>query len=258
MNGRPRNSRWIVRRRPKPDARLRLYCLAFAGAGASAFHAWHTLVPDWIEVAAIQLPGREGRIRETPYLSIPQLVPALADELLDGTFAPFAIFGHSVGTLIAFEVCRFLRSRALGQPVELFVSAHAAPQIPYPGPYIHQLPDADFVEELRRYHGTPEAVFQSAELLAMVLPPLRADFTMLETYRYERQEPFSFPITAFAGREDNEAPAALIEPWTAQTSADFELLTLPGDHFFLHSARDRLLRALVTRLEQRGDSPARQ
>jgi medium-chain acyl-[acyl-carrier-protein] hydrolase len=256
MNERPRSSPWILRTRRNPNARLRLICFAFAGAGASAFRAWHALVPDWIEVGAVQLPGRESRIREAPYRSIPELVPALAAELLDDAPAPFAMFGHSMGALIAFEVCRFLRSRAQG-PMELFVSAHAAPQIPFPGPYIHQLPDAHFVQELRRYRGTPEAVLQSSELLAMVLPSLRADFTMMETYRYERQEPFSFPITAFAGHEDVEAPAVLIEPWREQTTADFELVTLPGDHFFLHTARDQLLHAIIARLEGRSGRPAR-
>ncbi len=250
MIGRPRNSPWIVRRRVNSDARLRLYCFAFAGAGASAFRAWHALVPDWIELGAVQLPGREARVREAPYHSIAELVPALAVELLDEAQVPFAMFGHSVGSLIAFEVCRFLRRRALAQPVELFVSAHAAPQIPYPGPFIHELADADFVNELRRYRGTPEAVFQSQELLEMVLPSLRADFTMLETYRYDPEERFSFPITAFAGGDDREAPAPLVEYWCEQTSAAFEMLTLPGDHFFLHTARERLVSEIVTRLEQ--------
>ena len=256
MNATTWNSRWIVRRGPNSDARLRLFCFSFAGAGASAFRAWHSLLPDWVEVAAIQLPGRENRISEVPYASIDGLMPPLVDEMFKHAPGAFAVFGHSVGALIAFEVCRFIRSEGRPQPVGLLVSAHAAPQIPYPGPFIHELPDADFVRELRRYQGTPEAVFQSAELLAMVLPSLRADFSMLETYEYDPQPPFDFPIWAFAGEEDLEAPAVLLEPWAEQTSAEFDLLTLPGDHFFLHTARERLLDAVRACLGRFASRPA--
>jgi medium-chain acyl-[acyl-carrier-protein] hydrolase len=242
-------SQWAVRAHPRHHAAVRLLCFPYAGAGASLFLGWSNLLPAWIDVWAVQLPGRENRVREAPYVSVPELVPVLGQSLLDCTDMPFAFFGHSLGALLAFEVCRFFRNEVGREPVQLLVSGHAGPQLPYLAPHIHGLADAELVQELRRYQATPEAVLQNPELLAMVLPVMRADFALLETYSYDARPPFSFPITAFAGLQDPEVGPPMVEAWQQQTVGTFRLVTLPGGHFFLQTAREALLRIVAADLE---------
>jgi medium-chain acyl-[acyl-carrier-protein] hydrolase len=154
---------------------------------------------------------------------------------------PFAFFGHSMGALISFELARQLRRQHAPGPIALFVSAHRAPQRPAPNPPVHSLPQDEFVEELRRLNGTPEAVFQDAELMQLLLPTLRADFAVCETYTYMPEEPLECPILAFGGLQDHEVSRDDLAAWRAQTHRTFKLRMVPGDHFFLHSARASLV-----------------
>jgi medium-chain acyl-[acyl-carrier-protein] hydrolase len=157
---------------------------------------------------------------------------------------PFALFGHSLGALVSFELARQLRKLGLPDLVHLFVSGHRAPQIPRPGPLTHQWPDAEFVAELRRLNGTPEEVLQHAELMALLLPVLRADFAIIETYSGSDEEALDCPISAFGGLQDSEASYDEVAAWREQTRGLFKVRMLPGDHFFLHSARAQILRAI--------------
>jgi medium-chain acyl-[acyl-carrier-protein] hydrolase len=231
---------------------VRLFCFPYAGGGASAFRAWPTHLGVGIEVCAVQLPGRETRIREAPFDRLSALTPVLAEGLLPHLRPPFAFFGHSMGALIAFEVARWLRANGAPQPGALLVAGHAAPHLESPRPKLHRLPDAEFISELRRYRGTPEVVLQSRELLDIFLPTLRADFALFETYRHEQGAPLSYTISAFGGRFDGEVGVYELEAWREHTSAAFRVRYFPGDHFFVHTAQAELLRAVSEELAPLG------
>ncbi len=239
--------RWIPFRQPDPKAQLRLFCLPYAGAGALIFRKWSDTLPRDIEVCPIQLPGRGTRLTEPPFTKLSCLIEALAqalDPLLD---KPFAFFGHSLGALIAFELARQIRRQHGVHPVHLFVSAGRAPQIPHRAPPIHTLPDKEFLAELRRLNGTPRELLDHEELMEVMLPILRADFALYETYLYSTEPPLSCPISAFGGLQDRRVSASDLEAWRSQTSASFSLRMFPGDHFFLKESL--LLQALPQELQ---------
>jgi medium-chain acyl-[acyl-carrier-protein] hydrolase len=236
---------WIINPKPNPQARFRLFCFPYAGGGASVFRAWPDYLPPELEVCAIQLPGRENRLQERPLSQFPKVVCTLAEVLLPYLKGPFAFFGHSMGAFISFELARHLRKEHKLSPFHLFVSGQRAPQKPDPYPPLHQLPDQEFIEGLHnRYNSIPQAVLKSAELMQILLPILRADLTVNETYAYQYDNPLDCPITAFGGQEDPETRHDDLLAWRDQTSDAFTLRMLPGGHFFLENARTLLLQAL--------------
>jgi medium-chain acyl-[acyl-carrier-protein] hydrolase len=196
-------------------------------------------------VCRIQLPGRENRLAETPFYHLAPLVQTLAEILEPQLHLPFAIFGHSMGALICFELARQLRRQYGIGPVHLFVAGHRAPHLPDPHPPIHQLPDDALAEELIRLKGAFGEIFQHSELRQLVLPLMRADLSVCETYAYVDESPLGCPISVFSGREDSRVTEAEVAAWQTQTTASFRLRMVPGDHFFLHTAEIFLLQALA-------------
>lgn len=238
------SSPWIIRSQPNPQARLRLFCLPFAGGGASLFRTWWTELPTDVEICSVQLPGRENRLQEPSFTRLAPLLEHVAHVLQPYLHTPFALFGHSVGALISFELAHYLRAHDLPTPAHLFVSAHRAPHLPRPAAPIHRLPDSAFVEEVRRFNGTSEAVLHNAELMRLALPTLRADLAIAETYAYATKEPLDCPISAFGGRQDPTVRQHDIASWRTQTHRPFVLRMFPGNHFFLQESRTPLLRAI--------------
>lgn len=232
--------RWIIRYRQNAQARLRLFCFAYAGGGASVFRSWPDALPPEVEVCAIQLPGRENRIGEPAYTRIGPLVEALADALYPYLDRPFAFFGHSMGALVSFELARQLRRTHDRHPVSLYLAAYRAPQLPNPNIRIYHLP-AEVFKVVLRAEGIPEIILQNEELMQAMLPTLRADFELCDTYEYRDELPLECPLSIFGGLEDVRISAADLEAWPVHTSATCSLSMLPGSHFFLHSAQDILL-----------------
>src|SRR4051812_36705935 len=182
---------WIAYRTPDPQARLRLFCFPYAGGSASIYRAWGSQLPSEIEVCPIQLPGRETHLMRKPFQQLRPLVDALALAIFPYLNKPFAIFGHSMGALIGFELVRHVRRLYGLEPCHLFVSGHRAPQLPDPHQPIYFLPDEELKNELQRIGGTPEDVLLNTELLQVMFPLLRADFEVSETYRYLPEQPLS-------------------------------------------------------------------
>ncbi len=240
----PPAERWLAYREPNPRARLRLFCFPYAGGGASVYRGWAASLPGDVEVCPVQLPGRESRLRETPFTHWQPLVEALAEVLPPYFEMPFAFFGHSMGALLSFELARLLRRRGGALPVHLFVSGRRAPQLPAREEPIHELPEAQFIEKLRELNGTPEEVLQHGELMRLLLPILRADFGVNETHQFHDEEPFDFGISAFGGLGDEDVNREDLELWKTHTRGRFRLRMLPGDHFFLHGARDLIAEAM--------------
>jgi medium-chain acyl-[acyl-carrier-protein] hydrolase len=237
-----------VSRKPNPQARVRLFCFPYAGGAASLFRDWPEGLPTEVEVCPVQLPGRGARLMEPPFSHLSPLIDALADGLRPLLDKPFALFGHSLGSLVSFELARRLRTNYRMRPVRLFVSAAPAPHIPYRGLPIHNLPKNDFSAELRRLNGTPAELLNHEELMDIVLPALRADFALYENYRYSSEPPLNCPISTYGGLSDQKVKHCDLERWRDQTSVSFSIRMFPGDHFFLKTNEPLLLRALSQEL----------
>ncbi len=246
-------NRWFSGVPRGADAKVRLVCLPYAGGSASAFRGWSDELPEWITCLPAQLPGRETRLGEDPAVDVADLACAIARTAVGGQYA---IFGHSMGARLAFEVVRQLRRDRSSLPIALLVGGCRPPHMDTPLQRISKLPDDEFCERLQAMGGTPPGVLEHPELRSLLLPVLRSDFAMVEGYRYRPAEPLGVPIVAFAGRDDPEADPCDMTGWSAHSTASTRLHTLPGDHFFLHSERSRLLRLIETELAALLDDPA--
>ncbi|HET8662412.1 MAG TPA: beta-ketoacyl synthase N-terminal-like domain-containing protein [Micromonosporaceae bacterium] len=235
---------WLVRGRPDAGARMRLFCLPYAGGNASTFRAWADELPAEVEVCPIQLPGREQRHKEPPFTQMSALVTTLAQVLSPYLDLPFALFGHSMGALASFELARQLRREGLAGPAHLYVSAMRAPQLPDLEPPLHRLPEPRLVAKLREINGTPEEMLADPETLGLYLPAVRADLALVETLVHQTEPPLSCPLTVFGGAQDDKVPEEALAAWRSQTEGSFTLQLLPGDHFFIQQRRTELLAAL--------------
>jgi medium-chain acyl-[acyl-carrier-protein] hydrolase len=238
--------KWFVRLKGSADGATRLFCFPFAGVGPSAFRGWGSALGDEIEVFVAQLPGRESRFREEPLDSICTLVRRLEPAVIPLIDRPYALFGHSLGGLIAFELARSLAVRGGAQPRALFVSASRAPQLPYPHAPLRHLGDKEFLQAVNaRYAGSvPRLVMDDPELRRVFVPALRADIAALETYVHQRSVPLSCDISAFGGTADETIEPRTLAAWRDLTTGAFQLRMVAGTHLFLQSARDLLSSAV--------------
>jgi len=241
---------WLMFYKKNANAAFRLFCFAHAGGTAAAFRKWHEQLPPEIEVCGIQLPGRASRISEAPFTRISQLVPELAAVLSTVSDKPFAFFGHSLGALLSFEMARWLRRNRQVMPRHLFLSAYTAPQIPDTDPPWHLMNDEDFMAKMAELNGTPQEVLDDKDMVALLLPMLRADCELCETYVYSVEEQLSCPITTFAGVDDDEAEDEEVAAWNIHTSGGFKHHLMEGDHFFIQSNERKLLEILSRELSK--------
>ena len=244
------SSRWVVSLGSGASVHLRLFCFPYAGGGASTYRKWPGAALRQIHLCAVQLPGRENRLGDPPFTQVSQLVNVLREELQPYFGLPFAFFGHSMGALIAFELARKLRRSRGPMPVRLFLSGRRAPHLPPPRPPIHHLPDAEFRQEVRLLQGTPEEVLSNEELMQIVLPVLRADFAVCETYVYSAEEPLDVPLSVFGSNNDPEVNRSELEAWRSQTTRAMSLRIFDGNHFFLHPMRSALTDAIAHDISQ--------
>ncbi|WP_016951928.1 thioesterase II family protein [Anabaena sp. PCC 7108] len=240
---------WVTCPQPNPQAKLRLFCLPHAGGSATVFRTWPDNLPSTIEVCPLELPGRGRQMNLSPYTKMQPLVREIAQNITPYLDKPFAIFGHSMGGLISFELSRLLRSDYHVTPLHLFIAARNAPQVTPTKPPIYNLPDAEFWQEILNYNGTPNEVMQNQDIIQIFLPILRADFTVLNTYAYQNQLAFDFPISVFGGLQDPEFTDYELEAWQEQTNTTFDLQMLEGNHFFIRSHEKILLRIISQKLE---------
>ena len=234
-------SSWIVRPRPNPSATLRLFCVPYAGAGVAAFAAWADLLGPTIDLAIVRLPGRESRIREPFCPSAIEAAALAAGEMAAFTDLPCALFGHSMGAVVAFEIAR--RARQIDVPlVMLGVSGWRGPSLPESLPRLAHLPVDEFARAIHeRFGGVPQAVFDDRELLSLLIPTLRADVGLVEQYRYRSDRLLSCPIVSYGGESDAHATESDLRAWGRETSGAHHVRMFPGGHFFVQSARDQVL-----------------
>nr|WP_298096142.1 alpha/beta fold hydrolase [uncultured Shinella sp.] len=241
--------KWVSYVTRRDNARLRLFCLPFAGGGAEFYRDWAALLPGDIEVWPVQLPGRSMRMMEPPIDTMTTLVDSLGEALAPYLpEMPFAFFGHSMGALISYELTHYLRRNGLAMPAGLLLSGRSAPSHPI-GRLKHLLPDQDLVEELKRFDGTPREVLDSPELLALILPILRNDLKLLETYVFDdRRAPLDIPLHVTGGDADGLVPVDSLGGWTDLSTSPANIEIWSGGHFYLAKLRSAYLEALCATL----------
>jgi surfactin synthase thioesterase subunit len=245
---------WLpLRGRPTPDA-VSLVCLPYAGGSAAVFREWSAELPPSIEPLAVEFPGRGARIGERPFRRVRDLAAAAAEALFSQWRRPYAMFGHSLGALVAFEMLRILE-RAGTPPTHLFVSACRAPHLSPTADPIHRLERSALRERLRAWGGIPEPALDP-DVFAIFEPGLRADLEAAETYQCTSVEDRQVPIAGFAGLDDPLAPLHAVAQWSQHTAAEFTMRALPGNHFFLRESRTLLLDTIVSALAPE-DAPQR-
>jgi medium-chain acyl-[acyl-carrier-protein] hydrolase len=224
---------------------LRLFCFPPGGAGASVYRKWVPLVGPEVEVCPIEFPGRLARRDEGVVSSLSELVERAAIALRDEISGPFAFFGYSMGSLVAFELARLLRREHGVEPEWLFVAAHAAPQLPRRAPETSGASDHELLQFFQRTYGPlPAQVAAHPELLAVISEILRADVRLLERYAYAAEPPLDCPIHAFGGLDDESTLRVELEGWQAQTAAHFNLRMFAGGHFFWENSLAKVVQVV--------------
>jgi medium-chain acyl-[acyl-carrier-protein] hydrolase len=241
---------WLVCLKPNPRATLRLFCFPYAGGGLPAFKGWAKALPISVEIWVVVLPGRGAFIRQPPFRSMGQLVGSLKGAFSNHHQTPFSFLGHSLGALVSFEVVRALRKENKPLPACLFVSGCGPPQLPDLSEPLHDLPDDEFLEAIRRLNGTPPEVLENQELIRLFLPAIRADFEVAETYVYQEEPPLDCPISAFGGLQDPLVTREGLLAWRYQSTGRFSLQMFPGDHFFIHNNGSGFLGYFSAKLDQ--------
>jgi medium-chain acyl-[acyl-carrier-protein] hydrolase len=240
---------WFVCPLIKPNADTRLFLFPYAGSGPTAFSKWPAELPGATETWVAHYPGRGSRHNEAPIKELATLTEEICLAIQPLLDKPFALFGHSLGALIAFELTRCLRQNAFPLPDALFVSACGAPHLPDPHPPIHALPDTEFLRALQELNGIPAEVAKLPELMELLLPTLHADFEVAESYQYiSNAYELTCPIVAFGGNDDPRVSRERLEGWASLTDGCFKSQYFPGDHFFINTIRESVIASIVTEL----------
>lgn len=242
-----RNS-WFHVPHPVNSPSVRLFCFAYAGGSAAVFRDWYKSLPSNIEVCSIQLPGRGVRFREKAITCNAELINSLVSAIEPYLDVPFAFFGHSMGAQVAFELTRALRRHNKPQPHHLFVSGRKAPHLPMLRRPIHALPEAEFLNEIRRLNGTPSEAWEHPELISLMSPILRADVKLVETWNFVAEAPLEIQVTALGGYGDEGVPRTQLEAWQQHCARKIDVQMFTGDHFFINGAQSEVLNLLSAKL----------
>jgi medium-chain acyl-[acyl-carrier-protein] hydrolase len=249
VNTRLRHSSvWLARPELRPEPRDLLFCFPYAGGGTEIFRGWGTRLKPSIEPVLIQLPGRGARLREPCIKDMEALAKELAGALYPALDRPFAFFGHSMGALIAFAVTRRLERRGI-LPKRLFLSCCPAPQLMRERPNAASMSDSELITYLHALGGTPLEVFDHPELLDIVLPTVRADLEMIDSYELEPGPSLRCPLSLCYGLDDASTPPEIIEPWSVHTAGGSTLRGFAGTHYFINTPPPSLFDWIVTDLE---------
>lgn len=246
---RKNTSEWLAHHKLSPQAKMRLFCFPYAGGGAVIYRNWSDMLPQDIEVCPVQLPGRGKRLMEPAYTRLMPLVEDLVPALFPYFDRPFAFFGHSMGAMISYELSRVLNREYKIGPDYLFISGRRAPHLPPVEWETYRLPEAEFIENLRNLEGTPAEILENEELMQLMLPLLRADFEVVQSYNHILGPPLDCPLSVYGGLGDSRVRKEHLEAWRKHTTSSFRLRMFPGNHFFLRTSQHQLIRSLLTDLQ---------
>ncbi|MFD8725108.1 thioesterase II family protein [Streptomyces sp. NPDC059629] len=239
--------KWVSVSHPAPQSPVRLACLPYAGGSASFFFPVSRALHPAVEVLAVQYPGRQTRLHEPRIDNIPEFADQIFAALRYLDDKPLALFGHSMGAVLAYEVALRMQTAGLPAPVRLFASGRRAPSR-YRDERIHAASDADVVAELRALSGTNETLLGDPEVLAMILPAIRSDYTAIERYRHEPGRRLDCPVTVLTGDSDPRVSLDEAEAWAEHTTAATETKVFPGGHFFLADRAAEVIGLVARRL----------
>lgn len=239
---------WFLATVRQSAPRVRLFCLPYAGGGASVYRSWRGALGADVEVLSAQLAGRGWRLREAPVTALGELAEQLAAAIAERADLPFAVFGHSMGAWVGLEVVRRLEAAGL-EPLAFFASGRQAPGLGCTQPLMAHLDDVGFVEEVQtRYGGIPAEVMAEPELLELLLPALRADIGLLERYQHRPSDRIATPIHALVGANDSVVSVDEVRGWADETAGGFELTVMAGGHFYFQPDAGALLDVIEGRL----------
>lgn len=244
----PYFSKWFFVLKKVIDPKIRLFCFPYAGGSATVFNSWVNQLPEEVELVAIQLPGRGSRMSEPLYTDMDSLANDLTDEIQALTDVPYLFFGHSMGSRIAFKVLQKLETLGKG-PMHFIASGSAAPNIPRGKKSIYDLPEDEFISELKKFNGTPEVVFQHEELMELCLPILRADFQIVDTYLENSTTQFNCGLDIWGGEEDEICNESL-SMWSNFFNDSGKVTKFVSDHFFIEKEKNAVLENLNTVIKQ--------
>jgi medium-chain acyl-[acyl-carrier-protein] hydrolase len=242
----PGTNPWLLPVLRSQRPMLRLFCFPCAGGWGQMFYPWARQLSGDIDVWAIQLPGRAMRVREVPRTCMRALSQEVALAIASHIGVPYAFFGHSMGALLAFEVARRLRALRCRGPEHLFLSSAVAPDLGHLRPPLHTLSDEEIVMKLVCWNGMPPELTGNAEILEVLLPTLRSDFRLCDTYEYVEDAPLDVPVTVLGGEADEEVPIDALHAWQRQTAGPCSVQIFPGGHFYFSAAESDFF-ALLTR-----------
>ncbi len=226
-------NRWIININPRPNAVKRLFCFPYAGSSSAVvFRKWAFDLPDSVEVIPVELPGRGARLNEPLETRVEPLAKRIAKVLSNFSDKPFEIFGHSMGSLIGYEVSKILTGHYRLVPQRLYVSAHQAPYLERNSVVMHKLSETEFRNELRNLNGMEDDILNNPELMEIFSPIIRADYEICETYKFNAGK-LDIPVIAFGGMKDKTVKYEHLLGWENITSNKFDIYMLDGDHFFI-------------------------
>lgn len=242
-------SKHIIRHQPRENPRLRIFCFPYAGGSAAIYRVWNTDFPLDIELCSVEIPGRI-QLRMPPANTMSELVDAIFPDIVELLDRPFIFFGHSFGSIIAYEMAKRLQEKNQKLPEHLWVSSRRAPQIPMTAEPSYHLPDAEFIDAMQhQYNAIPQAVLNEKDLLKLLLPILRADIKINETYVGELNPKLTIPVTVLYGHQDHSVSRENLEKWCETTVGPFEIKEFPGGHFFIDSERRSVTQTLLEKIQ---------
>ncbi|MBL8299384.1 MAG: thioesterase [Rhodanobacteraceae bacterium] len=243
-----RSSKWFLVTKPKPDAKYRLFCFPYAGGSATAYLAWEELLPDNVELVAIQLPGRANRLNEGLLTSVHEMAQAVVDVIPPWLDRPYFIYGHSLGSVVSFELLHALKSRGLPPPLRYFCAARRAPHAPPRIAPIHDYPLDRFKQELKSLNGTPDLVLENADLMGIFVPILRTDFKAAYVYHRDPGEKLDCEVSAFCGSNDDKVIMSDMVGWQDHFHPPVDFRVFDGGHFFMDERKALVVGAICESL----------
>jgi medium-chain acyl-[acyl-carrier-protein] hydrolase len=237
-------SKWFQISRPKPLARYRLFCFPYAGGSASAFLPWEAFLPPQVELVAIQAPGRANRLDESLLTSVVDLAEQLAEAIPPMLDRPYLTYGHSMGSTVSFELLHLLKGRGLPLPRRFFGAARHAPHLPRRIAPFYDYPLEEFITELKRFGGTPDAILQNAELMELFEPMLRTELRAAYAYHRDPDVKLECDVSVFGGARDEIVLPDELPGWQEHFLAPVDLRLFESGHFFLEDSKEQVVGAI--------------
>lgn len=227
------SSKWFLVSRPKKEAEYRLFCFPYAGGSATVYNAWNDLLPDHVELVAIQPPGRANRWNEKLHTSVKEMVDDLISAIPAWLDRPYMIYGHSLGSAVAFETLHALEQRKLRLPLRFFAGARRAPHCPPRIPPIHDYPLEEFKSEVKKLNGTPDSILENPDIMEIFVPVLRTDLKAAYAYHRAPSSKINCEVSIFGGAGDDKVVQEDLIGWQEHFSTTMDMHIFDGGHFFL-------------------------